>query len=48
MIRETNEKDREELDKMQFDLQEYFSEIDQTYESLPYRVFCYNGARNRI
>lgn len=37
MIREANENDRKKLDEMQFELQEYFSEIDQTHESLPYQ-----------
>ena len=38
MIREMDIKDRENIDKMQFELQKYFSEIDQTHESLPYKV----------
>ena len=37
MIREMDIKDRENIDKMQFELQKYFSEIDQTHESLPYK-----------
>ena len=37
MIREFKGSDREALDKMQFELQKYFSEIDQTRESLPYK-----------
>ena len=37
MIREMDTKDRENIDKMQFELQKYFSEIDQTHESLPYK-----------
>ena len=37
MIREMDIKDRESIDKMQFELQKYFSEIDQTHESLPYK-----------
>jgi len=37
MIREANEKDYKEIGEMQFELQKYFSEIDQTRESLPYR-----------
>ena len=36
-IREANENDYERIDEMQFELQEYFSEIDQLRESLPYR-----------
>ena len=37
MIREMDVKDRDNVDKMQFELQKYFSEIDRTYESLPYK-----------
>lgn len=37
MIREMNIEDREEIDKMQFELQKYFSEIDQTRESQSYK-----------
>ena len=37
MIREFRDSDRGDLDKMQFELQKYFSEIDQTRESLPYK-----------
>ena len=37
MIREMNINDRKDIDKMQFDLQKYFSEIDQTRESQPYK-----------
>lgn len=37
MIREMDIKDREDIDRMQFELQKYFSEIDQTHESLPYK-----------
>ena len=36
MIREVCADDREALDEMQFELQKYFSEIDQTRESLAY------------
>ena len=36
MIREMDVKDREDTDRMQFELQKYFSEIDRTHESLPY------------
>lgn len=32
-----NINDRKDIDKMQFDLQKYFSEIDQTRESQPYK-----------
>ena len=34
MIREINIQDREDIDRMQFELQKYFSEIDRTKESL--------------
>lgn len=37
MIREMDVKDREDIDRMQFELQKYFSEIDQTHESLSYK-----------
>ncbi|MBF1033980.1 MAG: GNAT family N-acetyltransferase [Candidatus Nanosynbacter sp.] len=37
MIREMNINDRKNIDKMQFDLQKYFSEIDKTRDSLPYK-----------
>lgn len=37
MIREFESSDRGALDEMQFELQKYFSEIDQTRESLPYK-----------
>ena len=37
MIREMDIKDREDIDRMQFELQKYFSEIDRTHESLPYK-----------
>lgn len=37
MIREIDIKDRENIDEMQFELQKYFSEIDRTHESLPYK-----------
>ena len=37
MIREMDIKDREGIDRMQFELQKYFSEIDRTHESLPYK-----------
>ena len=37
MIREMDIKDRENIDRMQFELQKYFSEIDRTHESLPYK-----------
>ena len=37
MIREMNINDRKDLDEMQFDLQKYFSEIDQTHESQSYK-----------
>ena len=37
MIREMDIKDRESIDRMQFELQKYFSEIDRTHESLPYK-----------
>ena len=37
MIREMDVKDREDIDRMQFELQKYFSEIDRTHESLPYK-----------
>ena len=37
MIREMNIDDRKNIDKMQFDLQKYFSEIDQTHESQSYK-----------
>ena len=37
MIREMNINDRKNIDKMQFDLQKYFSEIDQTHESQSYK-----------
>lgn len=36
MIREIDINDRKYIDEMQFELQKYFSEIDQTHESLPY------------
>ena len=32
-----NINDRKNIDKMQFDLQKYFSEIDQTHESQSYK-----------
>ena len=37
MVREMGVKDREDIDRMQFELQKYFSEIDRTHESLPYK-----------
>lgn len=37
MVREMGIKDREDIDRMQFELQKYFSEIDRTHESLPYK-----------
>jgi len=37
VIREFKNSDRRAIDEMQFDLQKYFSEIDQTHESLSYR-----------
>ena len=37
MIREMSINDRKDIDKMQFDLQKYFSEIDQTHESQSYK-----------
>ena len=37
MIREMDVKDREDIDRMQFELQKYFSEIDRTHESLSYK-----------
>lgn len=37
MIREMNINDRKNIDEMQFDLQKYFSEIDQTHESQSYK-----------
>jgi possible acetyltransferase len=37
MIREMNINDRKYIDEMQFELQKYFSEIDKTNESLPYK-----------
>ena len=37
MIREMNINDRKDIDKMQFDLQKYFSEIDQTHKSQSYK-----------
>lgn len=37
MIREMNINDRNYIDEMQFELQKYFSEIDKTNESLPYK-----------
>ena len=37
IIREATKNDRGELDLMQFELQKYFSEIDSTKDSLPYR-----------
>lgn len=37
MIREMNINDRKDIDEMQFELQKYFSEIDQTHESQPYK-----------
>ena len=36
-MREMDIKDREDIDRMQFELQKYFSEIDRTHESLPYK-----------
>ena len=36
-IREALPQDRKKLDQMQFALQKYFSEIDSTKESLPYK-----------
>ena len=45
MIRDMNINDRKDIDEMQFELQKYFSEIDQTHESLSYRknddAHCY-------
>lgn len=38
MIREMSPNDRKDIDEMQFELQEYFSTIDQTHESLPYKT----------
>lgn len=43
MIREANENDYGRIDEMQFELQKYFSEIDRSRESLPYRSI--NDAR---
>ncbi len=37
MIREMKDEDRKSVDEMQFELQKYFSKIDQTHESLPYK-----------
>ena len=37
MVREMGIIDREDIDRMQFELQKYFSEIDRTHESLPYK-----------
>ena len=37
MIREANKNDYRRIDEMQFELQKYFSEIDQSRESLPYQ-----------
>ncbi len=37
MVREMDIKDREDIDRMQFELQKYFSEIDRTHESLLYK-----------
>ena len=37
IVREADENDYKELGEMQFELQKYFSEIDLTFESLPYR-----------
>lgn len=37
MIREANENDYGRIDEMQFGLKKYFSEIDQSSESLQYR-----------
>ena len=37
MIREMSITDRKDIDEMQFELQKYFSEIDKTHESLPYK-----------
>ena len=37
MIREFKSSDRKALDEMQFELQKFFSEVDRTGESLPYK-----------
>lgn len=37
MIREMSTTERTDIDEMQFELQKYFSEIDKTHESLPYK-----------
>lgn len=37
MIREMIPEDRNEIDEMQFELQKFFSELDQTRESLSYQ-----------
>lgn len=37
MIREMKATDLNDIIKMQFELQEYFSEIDRTRDSLPYK-----------
>ncbi len=37
MIREMIPEDRNEINEMQFELQKFFSELDQTRESLSYR-----------
>ena len=37
MIREMIHEDRNEINEMQFELQRFFSEIDQTRESLLYQ-----------
>ena len=37
MIREMSITDLKDIDEMQFELQKYFSEIDKTHESLPYK-----------
>lgn len=47
MIREMYAKDQEDIDRMQFELQKYFSDIDRAHESLPYKnmgqnFFLYN------
>ena len=45
MIREMISEDRNEIDEMQFELQKFFSELDQTRESLSYQsiddAHCY-------
>ena len=38
MIREMSPNDRKDIDEMQFELQKYFSTIDQTHESLSYKT----------